>query len=157
MSCISPFAFFGDSATMSKLDSASMMASTSCVGTRYSGAIFFTRSAIERGAAISRSTGAARGAVATARGRGGAGSRMQSGTSVLGPPTVLSMRRACSMPCSAAAWKKNAASESLRSTPRPLVYIQPRLNCDSVSPSRAALQYNATARAPSRSTPLPCS
>jgi hypothetical protein len=46
---------------------------------------------------------------------------MHSGTSTVGPPTVLSMRRACSKPCSAAALKKKAAVDSLRSTPRPLV------------------------------------
>lgn len=46
---------------------------------------------------------------------------------------------------------------SSRATPRPLAYIHPRLNCDSASPARAAVQYNCAARAGSLATPSPCS
>jgi hypothetical protein len=37
------------------------------------------------------------------------------------------------------------------------MYIQPSLNCESMSPRRAALQYKAAARSPSRGTPWPSS
>ena len=96
-----------------------MIASTRCGGTRYCGAIFFTSATIAFGAdAGSAGSAACRGAGSNS-GSGAAGGRMQSGGSGLGAPTCSSMVFACSMPCPAAAWKKNAASASSRFTPRP--------------------------------------
>ena len=79
------------------------------------------------------------------------------GTSPVEAPTTFNMRCAASSPCSAANWKKKAAIWSLRSTPRPLAYIHPRLYCAWASPRRAPLQYRAVARTGSRGTPSPCS
>ena len=65
---------------------------------------------MSRGADV-RMAGGCCGATTRAGTAGAAGgtSRMQRGTSLGGPPTARSMLSACSWPCSAAAWKKNAA------------------------------------------------
>ena len=68
---------------------------------------------------------------------------MQTGIVVIGSPTLLSIWRACSIPCSAARRKKNAAVAFSRATPRPLAYIQPRSN--RAAATRRALVHPSSA------------
>lgn len=148
MSCISPCAFLGETAVGSKLDSALMTAITKRGLTPYSGASFLTksttfiRSGLLKNSSISDQYHPQQRACTQASGP--PNHRRSATFSVL----VDSRQRPPSL-------KKYAAVSSLRTTPRPFAYIQPK-NWASASPERAPSQYKRTARSGSFGTPSPC-